>query len=171
MPAAHLILVGIPGAGKSTVGRALAQRLQRPFVDLDEWIVEHTGRSVGEIFALHGEAHFRALERAATERLASEMVPLVAAPGGGWITVPGLVDLVRPPAQLIWLRVAPARALERLGGGVLARPMLAGPDPLTALTAILAVREAAYMQSDHTVSVDLMTPTDAVEAILALARH
>jgi len=169
--AAHLILVGIPGAGKSTVGRELARQMQRPFVDLDEQVVAHAGLSVPEIFAAHGEAHFRALERAATERLAHAPQPMVVAPGGGWITVPGLVELVRPPSQLVWLRVAPARALERLGDGIAARPLLSGSDPLADLTAILAVREGAYMQSDHVVSVDLMTPLDAVDAILALARH
>ena len=126
--------------------------------------------SVRDIFATRGEAHFRALEREATERLALAEAPAVVAPGGGWITVPGLVELVRPPARLIWLRVSPERALERLGEGVEARPLLSGRDPLAALTAILTAREAFYLQADHTVSVELMTPIDAVEAILALAR-
>ena len=168
--AAHIVLVGIPGAGKSTVGRELAARLQWPFVDLDDEIAAREQMSVRDIFAKRGEAHFRALEREATERLALAEAPAVVAPGGGWITVPGLVELVRPPARLIWLRVSPERALERLGKGVEARPLLSGRDPLAALTAILTAREAFYLQADHTVSVELMTPIDAVEAILALAR-
>lgn len=168
--AAHLVLVGIPGAGKSTVGRELAARLQWPFVDLDEEITARERMSVRDIFATRGEAHFRALERAATERLALAAAPAVVAPGGGWITVPRLVELVRPPARLIWLRVSPERALERLGPGVETRPLLAGPDPLSALTAILKAREKFYLQADHTVSVEMMTHLDAVEDILALAR-
>jgi len=168
--AAHIVLVGIPGAGKSTVARALAARLQWPFVDVDDEIAAREQMSVRDIFATRGEAHFRALEREATERLALAEAPAVVAPGGGWITVPGLVELVRPPARLIWLRVSPERALERLGKGVEARPLLSGRDPLAALTAILTAREAFYLQADHTVSVELMTPFDAVEAILALAR-
>jgi shikimate kinase len=168
--AAHIILVGIPGAGKSTVGRELATRLGWPFVDVDEEIAARERLSVREIFATRGEAHFRALERAATERLAVAEAAAVVAPGGGWITVPGLVELVRPPARLLWLRLSPARALERLGAGVEARPLLSGPDPLGALTALLTAREAFYLQADHTVSVEMMTPLDAVEAILALAR-
>lgn len=168
--AAHLVLVGIPGAGKSTVGRELAARLQWPFVDLDAEIEAHEGLSVSDIFAARGEAHFRALEREQTERLARVAAPAVVAPGGGWIAVPGLVELVRPPARLIWLRVSPERALERLGKGVETRPLLSTPDPLAALTAILTAREAFYLQADHTVSVETMTPLDAVEHILALAR-
>lgn len=168
--AAHLVLVGIPGAGKSTVGRALATRLQWPFVDVDEEIAAREDMSVRDIFATRGEAHFRLLERAATERLALAAAPAVVAPGGGWITVPGLVELLRPPARLIWLRVSPARALERLGEGLEARPLLSGPDPLAALTAILTARESCYLQADHTVSVEMMTPSAAVEHIVALAR-
>ena len=168
--AAHLVLVGIPGAGKSTVARALAARLQWPFVDVDDEIAAREGMSVRDIFATRGEAHFRALEREATERLALAEAPSVVAPGGGWITVPGLVALLRPPARLIWLRVSPEQAMARLGKGVEGRPLLSGPDPLTALTAILTARETFYLQADHAVSVEMMTPLDAVEAILALAR-
>jgi shikimate kinase len=168
--AAHLVLVGIPGAGKSTVGRELASRLGWPFIDLDVEIATREGMSVSGIFATRGEAYFRSLERAATERLAQAQVPAVVAPGGGWITVPGLVELLRPPSRLIWLRVPPASALERLGAGVEARPLLSGPDPLASLTAILTAREAFYLQADHAVSVEMMTPLGVVEHILALAR-
>lgn len=168
--AAHLILVGIPGAGKSTVGRELARRLHWPFVDLDEDIVAQAGMSVREIFAARGEAHFRELERNATERLALSSTPMVVAPGGGWITVPGLVGLVRPPARLIWLRLSPAHALDRLDAELEARPLLSVSDPLAALTAMSVAREAFYMQADHALSVETMMPSDAVEAILALAR-
>lgn len=168
--AAHLILVGLPGAGKSTVGRLLASALQWPFVDLDERIAERAKMSVREIFATHGEAAFRAFERDVTLDLAAADTPMVIAPGGGWITVPGMIDAVRPPSRLIWLRVAPARAIERLGTEVSTRPLLAGENPLASLTAILAVREAFYLQSDHTVSVDSMAPREVVDAILPLAR-
>ena len=126
--------------------------------------------SVGEIFAAHGEQRFRALEREATERVASSASPMVIAPGGGWITVPGMVALLRPPARLVWLRISPVGALRRLGPDVTSRPLLAGADPLGALTALVAAREALYLQADHTLSVDSMTLDEVVRAILPLAR-
>jgi len=167
---AHLVLVGIPGAGKSTVGRELARQLQWTFVDLDEEIVARAGLSVREIFAAHGEQQFRTLEREVTEQLARSASPMVVAPGGGWITVPGLVALLRPPSRLIWLRISPAVALRRLGPDVASRPLLAGADPFGALTALAAAREAFYLQADHTLSVDSMTLDEVVRAILPLAR-
>lgn len=170
MSAAHLILVGIPGAGKSTVGRALAQRLGWPFRDLDDEISDRVGLRISEIFARHGEPHFRSLEREATERLARSTARSVVAPGGGWITVPGLLELVRPPSQVIWLQLSPARALERLATQVATRPLLAVADPLAALTAILNARHEFYVQADHTLSVETMTPDETVETILPLAR-
>lgn len=168
--AAHLVLVGIPGAGKSTVGRELARRLQWPFVDLDDEITALAGMSVREIFAAQGEQPFRTLEREATERIAHRASPMVIAPGGGWITVPGLVDLLRPPSKLLWLRISPARALDRLGADVASRPLLAGSDPLGALTALAAARETFYLQADHTLSVESMTLDEVVRTILPLAR-
>jgi shikimate kinase len=167
--AAHLVLVGIPGSGKTSTGRELAKLLRWPFLDLDEEITALAGSSVRDIFATHGEAHFRALEREVTERLATVAAPMVLAPGGGWITVPGLVALLRPPAQLVWLKVTPQRAIERMGKGISKRPMLTGPAPMGALASLAAAREQFYLQSDHTVSVDTMTPSEAAEAILALA--
>jgi shikimate kinase len=168
--AAHIVLVGIPGSGKTSTGRALARSLRWPLFDLDQRIAKRAGMSVRDIFVTHGEGHFRALEREVTQELAQMTEPMVVAPGGGWITVPGLVELVRPPAQLIWLKVSPQRAIERMGKGVERRPMLAGPAPLGALAAIAAAREEYYLKADHTVSVELMTPVEAANAILALAR-
>lgn len=168
--AAHLVLVGLPGAGKTTVGRALAARLGWEFVDLDAQIAARTGLSIPQLFATQGEARFRELERQMTEELAAAHSPRVVAPGGGWITVPGLVELLRPPAQLVWLRLSPEVALSRMGASVQDRPLLAGDDPLATLTALLAAREPAYLQSNHTVSVELMTLEQVVDAIVPLAR-
>lgn len=166
----HVILVGLPGAGKTTVGRALAQALGWPFVDLDDAIAQQAGMSIAELFATHGERYFRELEYRATERLVQARQSTVVAPGGGWITQQPLVELVRPPSILIWLRLSPECALERMGAGRLARPLLAGADPLATLTDLSRAREAFYLQANHTVSVETMTPIEVVDAIVALAR-
>jgi len=167
----HLILVGLPGAGKTTVGAALAERLGWPFLDLDARIEERAGMRVAQIFEALGESAFRGMERAATMELAESTSRFVVAPGGGWITVPGLVELVRPPSRLVFLQVAPTTAIQRLEASVANRPLLAGPDPLAALHRLLTARQAFYLQADHTLSVDLMTPDEVAAAIMTLAGH
>ena len=119
--AGHIVLVGLPGAGKSTIGRLLAGRLRRPFVDFDVELRRREGLSVVELFALRGEAAFRKLEVALTVELA-QTSPSVFAPGGGWITNSGVLALVRPPGSIIHLRVSPAGALKRLGSARASRP-------------------------------------------------
>lgn len=100
MKPGHLVLVGLPGAGKSTVGRAVARKLQRPFIDFDVELERRERKTVRELFAERGEPAFRALEVALTRELAATE-PSVFAPGGGWITNPGVVELIRPPGRII----------------------------------------------------------------------
>lgn len=167
---AHLVLVGLPGAGKTTVGRHVAARLGWPFVDLDELVERREGRTIPELFAEHGEAYFRTCELAATEAVRAAPVPSVVAPGGGWATVPGAVALLRPPARIIHLAVSPERALARLGGGRRSRPLLQRADPLAALEALLAARRRSYEAcADHVVDTDLLTVQQVTDAVVELA--
>lgn len=167
--AGHLILVGLPGAGKSTVGPLVAQALQRAFLDFDAEIARREGRSVAQVFATDGEARFRALERALTVELQGAP-PMVLAPGGGWVTTAGSLELLSPPAIIVYLAVSPAVALERMGEDLRSRPLLAGSDPETALARLLARRESSYLQANHTVSTDTLTPKEIADCIVALAR-
>lgn len=144
---APVVLVGLPGSGKSTVGRALAARLGWEFVDLDREIERRVGRSIPRIFAEEGEEGFRALELEATRALAGRD-GIVVAPGGGWITRPDTVGLLRPPARLVYLVVSVATALARVRGSDEVRPLLAGGDPEAALAALLASREPLYRAAD-----------------------
>lgn len=164
----HIVLVGLPGSGKSTVGRAVAEALSRNFLDFDAEIERREGTTIAEIFAARGEAHFRSLERALTEEL-SGAGGFVLAPGGGWITNPGCVALLKPPATFIYLQVEPARALKRMSAGAESRPLLRRPDPAAELTKILQEREAAYLLADHTVRVDFLGQSEVVAYIVALA--
>ncbi len=165
---AHLILVGLPGAGKSTVGRRVADHLGWPFLDFDEEIERRAGLPVSEIFARHGEPHFRSLERAITEELRGRPAAVLA-PGGGWIAVPGLAALLRPPGRIIYLQVSAARALARLGRGVIRRPLLRGPEPLQALERLLAAREVCYHEADFAVNAEDVDLQDVVSAVARLA--
>src|SRR2546423_13906928 len=107
----HLILVGLPGAGKSTVGRGVAERLARTFLEFDLEIERRQGKTIAEIFGEKGEGHFRELERALTEELRL-MGNMILAPGGGSGSNPQVGGLLRPPARLIYLRVEPVTALQ-----------------------------------------------------------
>ena len=160
--------MGLPGSGKSTVGSAVAAELGWPFVDLDAEIVRQAGRSVAELFAVRGEAHFRELERRATLELRNAP-PAVIAPGGGWVTVPDTVALLRPPARMAYLRVSTAVALHRLRRTVGTRPLLRS-DPAVALAGLLGAREGAYETADIVVDTELLTPQQVTKKIVALVR-
>jgi len=167
-PAPHLVLVGLPGSGKSTVGRAVAERLGRPFLDFDREIERREGESVARLFVSRGEPWFREQERALTRELTSQH-RMVLAPGGGWIANPGCLDALRPPAVMIYLEVEPARALKRMAAGVAARPLLRHPDPLGELERLLAARKDLYILANHTVRVDFLREKEVVSRIVALA--
>jgi shikimate kinase len=137
-----LILVGLPGVGKTTIGRAAARRLGRAFLDFDEEIERRSGMQVREIFRLKGEEHFRALEFALTRELSSTG-GMVLSPGGGWITQPGSVELLRSTGRIIYLRASPEAVARRLRR-VETRPLLAGRDPVVALRELYEKRVALY---------------------------
>jgi shikimate kinase len=167
-PGGHLILIGLPGSGKSTVGRAVAAALGWPFVDLDAEIVAREGRSIASIFASDGEPRFRELEREATIRL-RDASPSVVAPGGGWVTSPETVALVCPPARMTYLKVSPETALRRIRRTVRLRPLLRR-DPLVALRRLLERRRASYERADLTVDTELLGMQEVTQRIVALAR-
>ena len=151
--AAHVILVGLPGAGKTTVGRSLSRILARPFLDFDDELERRTGMAVSEIFNRHGEAHFRRLEFALTQELAKSPGAILA-PGGGWVAVPGAMALLRPPGRMIYLRVTPEVAILRMGDAQSRRPLLNVPDPVAELRRLNAKREPAYIQADYVIDTD-----------------
>jgi shikimate kinase len=164
----HLILVGLPGAGKTTIGRAVAEKLERSFLDFDAELERRELASVAEVFASRGEPHFRALERTLTEEL-REVGHMVLAPGGGWIANPGCLELLRPPARMIYLKARPATLAARMGGTVSGRPLLSLANPVTELTKLLEAREPLYLQSDHTVNTESMSIPRLVDTIVELA--
>lgn len=111
----RIFLTGFMGAGKTTVGRLLAERLAVPFRDLDAMVEEAAGRSVRELFASVGEPEFRRLERASLASLAG-LDPAVVALGGGTLAALGAPELVRSNGLVVWLHPAFSTIVRRIGG-------------------------------------------------------
>jgi shikimate kinase len=157
------VLVGLPGAGKSTVGRMLASRLGWTFTDIDEEIVDRTGATVPELFT-RGEAAFRELEARLTAELSS-LTHTVLAPGGGWAAQPGSLEALPAGTPVVWLRVSPDEALRRLRGSPIPRPLLAGADPLAVLHELAQQRTERYARADLIVDVDGRAAAEIAEEI------
>jgi shikimate kinase len=162
----HVVLVGLSGAGKSTVGPLVAQKLNRSFLDFDAEIERREGMPISQIFGERGEAGFRQLERKITEEL-KEFGNMIIAPGGGWITNADVVSLIRPPAKLVYLRVRPETAIQRLRGVVGGRPLLNRPDPLGELNKLFQERRMLYQAADFEIGTELQTPQQVADQIIA----
>ncbi len=141
-----IALVGLMGAGKSTVGRRLAERLNRKFYDSDDEIEKAAGLSVADIFALHGEAEFRRGERRVLERLLAE-APHVLATGGGAYLDPDTRASLRRNAVTVWLN-ADLETLWRRVSKRSHRPLLKAPDPRGVLAKLLDERAPIYSEAD-----------------------
>jgi shikimate kinase len=161
----HLVLVGLPGAGKSTVGALLASRLKRTFLDFDTEIERRQGETIAAIFGERGEGFFRELERGLTEEV-RELGNMVLAPGGGWVTRPDNVALLRPPARMIYLKVKPDSAVRRMAAGLLARPLLNYPNPRGELERLLGQRKAAYESADLVIDVEHLDAARVTQRII-----
>ncbi len=171
----RIVLVGLPGAGKSTAGKLAARlltekhpKLAWTFEDSDAAIEQRAGRTIPEIFARQGEAAFRKLERAVTAEWLGRS-QLIMATGGGWVELGDLVEQFRASSVFVYLQVSPAVAATRIeaqGGG---RPLLADGETEKKVAQLLARREALYVQSQHTLSVDSLSEADVASYIVALA--
>jgi shikimate kinase len=161
----HVILVGLPGAGKSTVGNLLARRLRVGFLDFDVEIVRREGMPITEIFATKGEAAFRRLELALTAEVAT-LAPMVLSPGGGWVTQREAVAILTPRSRLVYLRISPAGALRRMGRRMSTRPLLQKEDPGAELERLLAARRGVYESADIVLDVEAIETQRVTELLL-----
>lgn len=177
-PGRNLVLVGLMGAGKSTVGQLLAGLLHRPFVDTDARVEAAAGRSIAELFRLEGERRFRQLEAEEIRRVAALRGQVVAV-GGGALVEPANATQLRGTGDLVLLDAEPAELAARLeredavhGGGP-TRPLLAdAPDPATRLAELRALRDAAYVGwASHVVDTTGLEPAAVATAVLAWAVH
>ncbi len=162
---ANLILVGFMGTGKTSTGRALASRLGREFVDMDQLIEDREGRTIPEIFAASGEPHFRALERALVRELAARRA-LVIAPGGGIVLNPDNIRDFAATGRVFCLRASPEWILKRVGHDT-HRPLLQTDDKLGRIRDLLAKRQPLYDAIPDQIETDGKTPDEVALDILA----
>ncbi|MDP6424629.1 MAG: shikimate kinase [Planctomycetota bacterium] len=147
-----IALLGLRGAGKSTVGAALADRLGWSFVELDEAIESAAGMSLSEIFELHGEAWYRRAERDAVASALAGAHGLVLAVGGGLVTEPATLDYLRAHARTVWLKARPEEHWSRVVAQGDMRPMRGDGRAFEHLCAILSERERLYRLAELTVN-------------------
>jgi shikimate kinase/3-dehydroquinate synthase len=165
-----LVLVGMMGSGKTTVGRRLALRLGLPFVDVDQEIVEAAGMPIADIFARHGEPHFRDGERRVMNRVLADG-PRVVATGGGAFMNEATRARIGENSISIWLKADLDTLMRRVRKRP-TRPLLQTPDPVATMRRLLAEREPIYAQADVTVYSREASHETVVEDVLgALEAH
>lgn len=161
----RVALIGLRGAGKSTLGAALAKELGVPFIELDREIEADAGTSLNEVFLLHGQAGYRRYERRALERIIERNAPCVIATGGSIVSEPGTYDLLLSTCFTVWLKAAPEEHMSRVAAQGDYRPMAGNGEAMEDLRRILAGREALYGQADRTVDTAGRTTEASLETL------
>ena len=169
-PSRTIVLVGLMGAGKTNIGRRLAQRLGIAFVDADDEIEKAAGCSIADIFAVYGEAVFRDGERRVIARLL-EAPPHVLATGGGAFMDDTVRAKVREKGVSVWLRVDLDTLVHRVARKSDERPLLAGKDPREVLASLMESRYPIYAEADITIDSGRESPDATVGQVIAALKQ
>jgi XRE family aerobic/anaerobic benzoate catabolism transcriptional regulator len=161
-----LALIGLRGAGKSTVGPTLARQLKTEFVEIDKLVEKAAGMSLSEIFATHGEAYYRELERETILRLFANSTGCVMVPGGSVVTDAAIWELIKRRCFTVWLHATPEEFMKRMRRQGDLRPMQGRPSAMDELKALLARREVLYAQSQLKITTTGESPAAIVAKIL-----
>jgi shikimate kinase len=163
----HIVLIGLPGAGKSTVGKLVAEKLGAQVVDIDALVVRKMQMPVARIFAEHGEVKFRALEAEAMRQAVAGSASVIT-PGGGWAAQPGALEEVRDTCYLVYLRTMPSTAAKRSAD--YGRPLLFGEDPLEKMRQLLKERDGFYSKADTELKADVKSAEVLADEVVELAK-
>ncbi|MCC6663705.1 MAG: helix-turn-helix domain-containing protein [Polyangiaceae bacterium] len=160
-------LLGLRGAGKSTIGPKLAARLGVPFVEIDQLVERAAGMSLGEVFELHGEAYFRRLEREVLAQVLSQSHRAVIATGGSIVHDGESFELLRKTATTVWLKARPEDHMSRVVAQGDERPMANRKDAMAELRTLFAARAALYVQAAHVIDTTALGVEGSVDALAA----
>ncbi len=165
--ARRVCLIGLRGAGKSTLGRMAAKKLGLPFVELNSDIETQAGMAVDEVMALYGQEGYRRLERQALERIAETHDAAIVAAGGGVVSEPETFAFLLSRFHTVWVRAAPAEHMARVRAQGDERPMAGNPQAMDDLRSILTSREALYARADTQVNTSGQDVGQSLSALLA----
>jgi XRE family aerobic/anaerobic benzoate catabolism transcriptional regulator len=163
--AGRIALIGLRGAGKTTLGAALAERLGVPFIELDREIERESGVSLATIFDFYGQAGFRRMERRCLERIIETHPRFVLATGGSIVSEPATFERLVAACYTIWLKASPSEHMERVVAQGDMRPMAGNRESMADLHRILANREPLYRRADATVDTSGKAPREVVQLL------
>ena len=165
-----IALLGLRGAGKSTLGAKLAEALDVPFVELDREVEKEAGAALGEVFSLYGQDAFRRFERRALERVLSINSRLVIATGGGLVTDPGTYELLLERCRCVWLRASPEEHMARVIAQGDMRPFKGRSAALEEIRKLLADRDRLYGRAELVLDTSGKTPKATLAELKELVK-
>ncbi|WP_433934028.1 shikimate kinase [Sorangium cellulosum] len=168
---ALVALLGLRGAGKTTIGGRAAARLGVPFLELDGLVASRAGMSLAALFEIHGNAYYRRLEREELARLADARAHGIVATGGGLVTDPATFERLRRCAVTVWLRAKPEDHWRRVVEQGDARPMANRADAMKELRSLFQARRALYEQADFVVDTSALGLDRSVDRVVKIARE
>jgi XRE family transcriptional regulator, aerobic/anaerobic benzoate catabolism transcriptional regulator len=163
-------LIGLRGAGKSTIGKSLAKHLGVPFIELDSLIEKEANLSLGELFSLHGESYYKRLAYDILLKLLAKTGPVVIATGGSVVTDPETWQLLKRRSHTVWIKATPEDHWKRVLGQGDTRPMANRTSAMAELRSILSQRSPIYAEAGQTIDTSSVRVTDAVRLISAAFR-
>ena len=165
-----IALIGLRGAGKSTLGEKLADSLKIPFIELDAEVEKEAGARLGEVFAMYGQDAFRRFERRALERVLAQQRRAVIATGGSLVTDPANYELLLERCQCVWLKAAPEEHMARVIAQGDMRPFKGRSAALDEIRKLLADRDELYRRADITLNTSGKAPRTSLAELRSLLK-